>query len=95
MKKVQISRELFLNLIRYHFAEMYELEEDIKNELENKLNLMVMREYYTAYKTAPTEQEREEARKKFSMKEVYLRASGGDSSLRDIYGNVPHSRVGN
>ena len=26
------------------------------------------------------------------MKEVYLRASGGDSSLRDIYGNVPHSR---
>ena len=65
MKKVQISRELFLNLIRYHFAEMYELEEDIKNELENKLNLMVMREYYTAYKTAPTEQEREEARKKY------------------------------
>ena len=41
MKKVQISRELFLNLIRYHFAEMYELEEDIKNELENKLNLYI------------------------------------------------------
>lgn len=65
MKKVQISRELFLNLIRYHFAEIYELEEDIKNELEKKLNLMVMREYYTTYKTAPTEQEREEARKKY------------------------------
>ena len=30
-----------------------------------KLNLMVMREYYNAYKTAPTEQEREEARKKY------------------------------
>ena len=42
MKKVQISRELFLNLIRYHFAEMYELEEDIKNELEKKLNLSVI-----------------------------------------------------
>ena len=65
MKKVQISKELFFNLIRFHFAEMYEVEEDIKNELQQKLNSMVMREYYTAYKTAHTEQEREEARKKY------------------------------
>ena len=65
MKKVQISKELFFNLIRFHFAEMYEVEEDIKNELQKKLNSMVMREYYTTYKTAPTEQEREEARKKY------------------------------
>ena len=58
MKKVQISKELFFNLIRFHFAEMYEVEEDIKNELQKN-------EYYTTYKTAPTEQEREEARKKY------------------------------
>lgn len=44
---------------------MYEYEDDIKSELEKKLNLMVMREYYTTYKTAPTEQEREKARKKY------------------------------
>lgn len=76
MKKVQISRELFLNLIRYHFAEMYELEKDIKSELEKKLNLMVMREYYTTYKTAPTGQEREKARKK------YLNERGVPESFR-------------
>ena len=44
---------------------MYEFENEIKNELEKKLNSMVMREYYTAYKIAPTEQEREKARKKY------------------------------
>ena len=76
MKKVQISRELFLNLIRYHFAEMYEFEEDIKSELEKKLNLMVMRECYTTYKTAPSEQEREKARKK------YLNERGVPESFR-------------
>ena len=44
---------------------MYEFENEIKNELEKKLNSKVMREHYTTYKTAPTEQEREEARKKY------------------------------
>lgn len=65
MKKVQISRDLFIKLIKYHHFDIYEYEDDIKSELEKKLNLMVMREYYTTYKTAPTEQEREEARKKY------------------------------
>ncbi len=65
MKKVQISRDLFIKLIKYHHFDMYEYEDDIKSELEKKLNLMVMREYYTTYKTAPTDQEREEARKKY------------------------------
>ena len=44
---------------------MYEFEGEIKNELEKKLNSIVMREHYTTYKTASTEQEREEARKKY------------------------------
>ena len=57
MKNVQISKELFIKLIKYHYFEMY--------ELEKKLNSIVMREHYTTYKTAPTEQEREEARKKY------------------------------
>ena len=65
MKKVQISRDLFIKLIKYHHFDIYEYEDDIKSEFEKKLNLMVMREYYTTYKTAPTEQEREEARKKY------------------------------
>ncbi len=65
MKNVQISKELFVKLIKYHHFEMYEFEDEIKTELEKKLNSMVMREHYTAYKTAPTESEREEARKKY------------------------------
>ena len=65
MKNVQISKELFVKLIKYHHCEMYGFEGEIKNELEKKLNSIVMREHYTTYKTAPTEQEREEARKKY------------------------------
>ena len=65
MKKVQISRDLFIKLIKNHHFDMCEYEDDIKSELEKKLNLMVMREYYTTYKTAPTEKEREKARKKY------------------------------
>lgn len=65
MKNVQISKELFVKLIKYHHFEMYGFEGEIKNELEKKLNSIVMREHYTTYKTAPTEQEREEARKKY------------------------------
>lgn len=44
---------------------MYEYEEEIKQKLGKKLNKMAMREYYTNYKTALTEQERETARKKY------------------------------
>lgn len=65
MKNIQISKDLFIKLIKYHHFDMYEFEDEIKSELEKKLNLAAMREYYTAYKTAPTEQERAEARKKY------------------------------
>lgn len=50
---------------KWYASFLYEFEDEIKNELERKLNSLVMREYYTAYKIAPTEQEREEARKKY------------------------------
>lgn len=65
MKNIRISKDLFIKLIKYHHFNMYEFEDEIKSELEKKLNSMVMREYYTTYKTAPTEQESEEARKKY------------------------------
>ena len=65
MKNVQISKDLFIKLVKYYHFEMYELEDEIRDELEKKLNSLVMREYYTAYKTAPTDTEREEARKKY------------------------------
>ena len=76
MKNIQISKDLFLNLLRFHFAEIHEVEGDIKNELQQKWNSILLREYYTIYKTAPTEQEREEARKK------YLEERGMPKSFR-------------
>lgn len=76
MKNIQISKDLFIKLIKYHHFDMYEFEDEIKSELEKKLNLAAMREYYIAYKTAPTEQEREEARKK------YLNERGVPDSFR-------------
>ena len=74
MKNVQISKELFINLIKYHFSddlecfsddELYDMHRNIKKELQKKLDRITMRSYYTKYKTAETEQEREEARKKY------------------------------
>lgn len=65
MKNVQISYELFRKLLLYHITQSYEYGEDIVQELQNKLDAMVKREYYTKYKTAPTQQEEEEYRIKY------------------------------
>jgi len=73
MKNIQIKQELFIKLIQYFYSEeigydneeLFDLEREIKSELQKKLDKVSMRGYYTAYKTAPTEQEREEARKKY------------------------------
>ena len=73
MKNIQIKQKLFIKLIQYFYSEeigydneeLFDLEREIKSELQKKLDKVSMRSYYTAYKTAPTEQEREEARKKY------------------------------
>ena len=73
MKQLQISEALFLKMIKYFYSEeigfdneeIFDLEREIKKELQMKLDRITMRSYYTKYKTAETEQEREEARKKY------------------------------
>ena len=64
-KNVLISNELFMNLIRYHLLDFTENEAEIRRDLERKLNAMSDRELYKKYKTAETEEEREEARQKY------------------------------
>ena len=64
MKNVQISEELFVAIMRYFMLEQVELLPQIKQGLEKKLDAMVMRELYTKYKTALTE-EKEKARKEY------------------------------
>lgn len=65
MKNVQISLELFNALVRFHLILDDECENEIRNGLEQKLESLVHHELYTKYKTAPTEEEREKARKEF------------------------------
>lgn len=62
MKNVQISQELFIALMKYFLLDQEELLPEIKKGLEKKLDALVMRELYTKYKTAPSEEEREKAR---------------------------------
>lgn len=65
MKNVQISEELFVAIMRYFMLEQVEMAPRIKQGLEKKRDAMVMRELYTKYKTAPTEEEKERARKEY------------------------------
>ena len=65
MRNVQISQELFMQLLRFHLMEDVDCENEIKQELEKKLDKMVMRDLYGKFKTAPTEEEREKSRQEY------------------------------
>ena len=65
MKNIQISEELFFALLKYHLVEIDDVLPEIKMELEDKLEAMIRRDSYTKYKTAPTEEEKERARKEY------------------------------
>ena len=56
MKNVQIPYELFVSLLRYHLME----DDDCLNEIRQGL--------YAKYKTAPTQEERENARQEYLEK---------------------------
>ena len=65
MKNVQISEELFIQLVKFHlFYDDLWLEEIVQG-LEEKLEKIINHNTYTAYKTAPTPEEREQARQKY------------------------------
>ena len=65
MRNVQISQELFMQLLRFHLMEDESCEKEIKQELEKKMGRMVMRDLFGKSKTASTEEEREQARKEY------------------------------
>ena len=54
-----------MQLLRFHLVEDESCEREIKQELEKKLDRMVMRDLYGKFKTTPTEEERERARKEY------------------------------
>ena len=65
MKNVQISKDLFLSLLRYVLIGQEEELPVVKQGLEEKLEALVRRELYTKYKTASTPEDREKARKEY------------------------------
>ena len=65
MRNVQISEELFVNIVKYFLLEQKESLPDICRGLEQKMDALVSRELYTKYKTAPSEADREKARREY------------------------------
>ena len=55
MKSVQISYDLFVDLVLYHLNGEDDFDEEIRQDLEQKLDAMLNRQLYSQYKTAPTE----------------------------------------
>ena len=65
MKNVQIPYELFVDLVLYHLNDEEDFQDDIRRGLSQKLDAMLNRQLYSQYKTAPTEEQREQARQEY------------------------------
>ena len=65
MKSVQIPYELFVDLAHYHLNDEDDFQDDIRRGLSQKLDAMLNRQLYSQYKTAPTEEQREQARQEY------------------------------
>ena len=64
-KQIQISQRLFITLVKCFVLDMEVDCEEIKKELNRKLDAVALRQLYSTYKTAPTDAEKEEARQKY------------------------------
>ena len=73
MKKIQITQDLFVKILKYFYSEEFELDDDelfelyrdIKKGIDQKLDAISKRNYYTEYKTADTDDAKEQARQKY------------------------------
>ena len=65
MKSVQIPYDLFLDLVLYHLRGEDDFDEKIRHGLKQKIDAMLNRRRYSQYKTAPTEEQREQARQEY------------------------------
>ena len=65
MKNIQIPYELFVDLALYHLNDEEDFRDDIRRGLSQKLDAMLNRQLYSQYKTAPTEEQREQARQEY------------------------------
>lgn len=65
-KNVQIPTDLFFDICDYFFKEQEDdLADDIRKQLNLKVDKLINHELFSQYKTAPTGAEREKARQKY------------------------------
>lgn len=64
-KQSKIPETLLYKLFRYFLCDDDSVYDDIKKELESKLDKMLAHELYTRSKTADTDEEREKARQQY------------------------------
>lgn len=65
MTNIQMSYELFEDLILYHLRSEDDFEEEIRQGLEQKIDAILNRQLYSQHKSAPTEEQREQARQEY------------------------------
>ena len=65
MSNIQISEELFVDIVKYFLLEQDNRLPEIRSGLKQKMDALVMRELYTKYKTASCEADREIVRKEY------------------------------
>lgn len=76
MANVQISQDLFMKLAKYHLLDDLTLGEDIKKELNSKMERLIDRQIYTKSKMGTSKEDRENARRE------YLERKGIPESFR-------------
>lgn len=69
-KSIQIPEKLFIELTQYFLLEQKEdeLKTSIIKGISNKLEAIIKHDLYTRYKTAPTLEQQEQARKEYLKK---------------------------
>ncbi len=72
---MQISQRFITGIVPVSSCRNEECSREIEKALMEKLDSMVKRELYTTFKTAPTEEEREKARKSIWISVECLRVS--------------------
>jgi hypothetical protein len=65
MKNIKVPEKLFIALVKYHLLDMTETLPEIKKGLMDKMDAIKKRDLYTKYKSALSEEEREQARKEY------------------------------
>lgn len=65
-KNIQIPSDLFFDICDYFFKEQEDdLADDIRKQLNLKVDKLINHELFSKYKTAPTGAEREKARQEY------------------------------